>query len=129
MYGQILDSYRQAAESTMQFQQTMMRNWAQQWPQMMGGASATPGSAWLEQAHNVQKKWSESYKAGIKLIEDSFRLGEAKDPEQLRKLVEELWKHGLESLKSVTEDQMREFQNVMQTWMDMASKGASALKG
>lgn len=142
MYNQILDSYRQAAESTMQLQQSMLRNWAQQWPQMVGTGGG-PGPAWLEQAQAAQKKWSESvtamlnkhrelldsqYKTGIKLIEESFRVGEAKDPEQLRRLVEELWKHGLQSLKTVTEEQMREFQSVMQSWMELVSQGTSALK-
>jgi len=153
MFDQILDTYRRAAESTMQFQQTMLRNWVQQqWPPMFGlpnfpipgnfvpnpmNGFATPATAWLDQARDVQRKWGETvvemlnkhresldaqYRAGIKTIEDVYRLGEAKEPEQLRKLTEELWKHSFEALKSVTEDQTRELQTAMQKWLELMSQ-------
>src|SRR3954453_23087442 len=112
MFDQILESYRQAAESTMQLQQLMLRNWTQQWPGAFG--IPTPTAAWTEKAHAAQRKWAETvtdmltkhretldaqYRAGIRTIEDAFRLGEAKDPEQYRKLVEELWRQSFECLK------------------------------
>jgi len=153
MFDQILDTYRRATESTMQFQQTMLRNWVQQqWPPMFGLPNFTnpgnfipnpmsvftnSGTAWLDQARDVQKKWGETviemlnkhrqsldaqYSAGIKTIEDVYRLGEAKEPEQLRKLTEELWKHSFEALKSVTEDQSRELQSAMQKWLELMSQ-------
>lgn len=138
MLDQILDTYRRAAESTMQLQQTMLRNWTQQlWPQMFGFSN--PGGALVEQAHSVQKKWSETatamlnkhremldsqYRAGIKTIEDAFRVGEARDPQHFRKLTEELWKHSFEALKNVTEEQGREFQAAMQKWLEFVSQSA-----
>ena len=79
-----------------------------------------PGAAWLEQLSDAQKKWGETvtdmlnkhresldaqYKAGIRTIEEAFKVGEAKDPQQFRRLTEELWKHGLESLRTVAEAQ------------------------
>lgn len=140
MFDQILDNYRRAAESTLQFQQTMMRNWTQQqMPPMFGFPNFNnPGAALIEQVHAAQQKWSETvtgmlnkhremldaqYKAGIKTIEESFKVGEAKDPEQFRKLTEELWKHSFEALKTVTEDQIREFQGMMQTWFELVTRG------
>ena len=54
-----------------------------------------PGAAWLEQLSAAQKKWAETvtemlnkhretldaqYKAGIRTIEEAFKVGEAKDP-------------------------------------------------
>ena len=57
------------------------------------------------------------YRAGIRTIEDAFRVGEAKDPEQFRKLTEELWRHSFECLKTVAEAQMRDFQAAMQKWL------------
>jgi hypothetical protein len=143
MFDQILDTYRKAAESTMQFQQTMMRNWTQQWPQMPGLGLANPAGAWMEQVHNAQRKWGETvvgmldnhretldaqYRAGIRIIDEAFRTGQAKDPEQFRRLMEELWRHSFEALKSVTEDQIRECQSAMQKWFEMASKGTGGLK-
>jgi len=143
MFDQILDTYRKAAESTMQFQQIMMRNWTQQWPQMPGLGFPNPGAAYMEQVHLAQKKWGETvvgmldkhresldaqYRAGIRIIDDGFRTGEAKDPEQFRRLTEELWRHSFEALKSVTEDQIRECQSAMKKWFDVVSQGQSVLK-
>jgi len=143
MFDQILDTYRKATESTMQFQQIMMRNWTQQWPQMPGLGLPNPGAAWMEQAHTAQKKWGETvvgmldkhresldaqYRAGIRIIEDAFRTGEAKDPEQFRRLTEELWRHSFEALKAVTEDQIRECQSATKKWFEAVSQGQNAVK-
>jgi hypothetical protein len=143
MFDQIMDTYRKAAESTMQFQQTMMRSWTQPWPQMPGLGLPNPGAAWIEQIHAAQRKWGESvvgmldkhretldaqYRAGIRIIDDAFRTGGAKDPEQFRRLNEELWRHSFEVLRSVTEDQMRECQSVMKTWLELVSQGANGVK-
>jgi hypothetical protein len=143
MFDQILDTYRKAAESTMQFQQIMMRNWTQQWPQMPGLGLQNPGAAWVEQVHSAQKKWGEAvvgmldkhresldaqYRAGIRIIEDAFRTGEGKDPEHFRRLTEELWRHSFEALKAVTEDQIRECQSAMKKWLDLVSQGQYAAK-
>src|SRR5512135_1433784 len=141
MFDQILDNYRKAAESTIQFQQEMLRNWAQQWPQVSGVPK--PGAAATEQAQAAGKKWSETitdmlnkhretldsqYRAGIRTIEDAFRVGEAKDPAQFRKLTEELWRQSLDCLKTAAESQMREFQATMEKLVEGASKGASPFK-
>jgi hypothetical protein len=64
------------------------------------------------------------YKAGIKTIEDAFKVAEAKDPEHFRKLSEELWKHSFDALKKVVEDQSREFQGAMTKWFELVSQGA-----
>ncbi len=155
MFDMILENYRKAAESTMKVQQEMLRNWTMQWPQMFGAqafglpltgataGSAMPGSAWLEQMSAAQKKWAETvtdmlnkhrealdaqYRAGIRTIEDAFKVGEAKDPQQFRRLTEELWRHSFECLKTVTESQMRDVQAAMQKWYEVASKTATGLK-
>ena len=105
--------------------------------------SAMPGAALLEQFSAAQKKWAETvtemlnkhreildaqYKAGIKTIEDAFKVGEAKDPQQFRRLTEELWKQSFECLKTVAESQMRDVQSAMQKWYETASKTASGMK-
>lgn len=143
MFDQILDNYRKATEASLQFQQLMLRQWGQQWPTNFGMPMATSPGAWVEEFHKAQRALSETitemlnkhretldtqYRAGIRSIEEAFRVGEAKDPEQFRKLTEELWRHSYECLKSLAESQMRDLQTVMQKWMDVASKGASAVK-
>ena len=156
MFDMILDNYRKATESTMKLQQDMLRNWTMQWPQMFGAqmfglpltgssipAAAMPGAAWLEQLSAAQKKWADTvtemlnkhretldaqYKAGIRTIEDAFKVGEAKDPQQFRRLTEELWKQSFECLKTVVESQMRDVQAAMQKFYEVASKSAAGLK-
>jgi hypothetical protein len=143
MFDQILDNYRKATEATLQFQQMMLRSWGQQWPPTFGMPISPEVGSWPEQFHKAQKKLGETitdmlnkhretldaqYRAGIRAIDDAFRVGEAKDPEQVRKLVEELWRHSYESLKSLAESQMLDIQTLMQKWFDLVSQGASAVK-
>jgi hypothetical protein len=153
MFDVILENYRKAAESTMKVQQDMLRTWT---GQMFGGQSfgfplmgvpisgaSLPGGAFLEQLSAAQKKWGETvtemlnkhretldaqYRAGIKTIEDAFKVGEAKDPQQFQRLTEELWRQSFECLKTVAESQMRDVQTAMQKWYDVASKTASGMK-
>ncbi len=153
MFDMILDNYRKAAESTMKAQQDMLRTWTMQFPQMFGAqafglpaagaASTMPGAAWLEQMSDAQKKWAETvtdilekhratldaqYRAGIKTIEDAFKVGEARDPQQFRRLTEELWRHSFDCLKTVAESQMRDVQSAIQKWFEIVSKTASGMK-
>lgn len=153
MFDMILENYRKAAESTMKVQQDMLRNWTMQWPQMFGAqsfgmpltgaAGGMPGGALLEQLSAAQKKWAETvtemlnkhresldaqYRAGIRTIEDAFKVGEARDPQQFRRLTEELWRHSFECLKSVTEAQMKDVQAAMQKWYEVASQAAAGMK-
>jgi hypothetical protein len=155
MFDMILENYRKAAESTMKVQQDMMRNWTMQWPQMFGAqafgmpltgmtpTAGMPGAAWLEQMSEAQKKWSDTvtdmlnkhrealdaqYRAGIRTIEDAFKVGEARDPAQFRRLTEELWKHSFECLKTVTESQMHDVQAAMKQFYEVASKTAAGIK-
>jgi hypothetical protein len=141
MFDQILETYRRATESSLLFQQMMLRNWTEQWPQAFG---ATPPQASLpEQVYSIQKKLGETitemlnkhretldaqYRAGIAAIEDAFHVAEAKDPQQFRKLTEELWRHNYECLKSMAESQMRDIQAVTQKWFELASQGAAVVK-
>ena len=141
MLEQILDTYRKAAESTMKLQQEMLRSWTQQGSQTF--ALPTPGVVGAEEVHTAQKKWTETitdmlnkhretldaqYRAGIRTIEDAFRVAEAKDPEQFRKLTEELLRHSFECLKTVGESQMRDLQAAMQKGIETASKSATPVK-
>ena len=102
-----------------------------------------PGAAWLEQLSAAQKKWADTvtemlnkhretldaqYKAGIRTIEDAFKVGEAKDPQQFRRLTEELWKQSFECLNTVVESQMRDVQAAMQKCYEVASKSAAGMK-
>ena len=145
MFDMILESYGKAAESTLKLQREMLRDWMMQWSpietQAIGlpstgtstSASATPAAAGLEQLSTAQTKWAEAvtdllkrhretldeqYRAGIRALDDAFRVGEAKDPEQFRRLSEELWRTSFETLKTAVASQMHDIQLVMQNWYE-----------
>jgi hypothetical protein len=136
MIDQVFDNFRKASETTMQMQQEMFKKWMGQWPAMP--TPQAPGAgAWAEQAQAFQKKWIETvsellnkhresldsqYKAGIRTIEDAFKVGEAKTPEDYRRIAEDLWRKNFESLKSSAESQVRDFQAAVEKWFDLAAK-------
>jgi hypothetical protein len=62
------------------------------------------------------------YKAGIRALEESFRVNEAKSPDDFRRMTEELWRKGFETLKSSTESQIRDFQAAAQKWGELMAK-------
>lgn len=148
MFDQMLDTFRKATESTLQLQQEMMRNLTSQWGQATSGAAAqggaAMGAAWLDQIRGFQKTWGNSvsdmlnkhrealdaqYRAGIKTIEDAFRVGEAKDPEQFRRLAEQLWRQSFDTLRTLSETQMRDFQAAAEKWYEAVAKGVPGGKG
>jgi hypothetical protein len=143
MFDQVVDTFRKAIDSSMQIQQEMFRQFVQQWSQVPG--VPTPGSIvannWAEQVHTIQRKWAQTitdllnrhremldaqYRAGIRTIEDAFRVGEAKNPEQFRKLTEELWRQTFDSMKTVIETQTRDLQAVTQKGFEAMTKGITA---
>ena len=155
MFDMILENCSKAVESTLRLQQEMLRNWTMQWPPFgtqvfefpftgtSTSASATPTAAWLEQLSTAQTKWAEAvtdmlkrhqetldeeYRAGIRAIDDAFRVGETRDPEQFRRLSEELWRRNIEVLKTAVASQMHDVQSVMQKWYEAARSGAEGTK-
>jgi len=106
-------------------------------------ASATPAAAWLEQLSTAQRKCAEAvadmlkrhqetldeeYRAGIRAIDNAFRVGEAKNPEQFQRMSEELWRRNCEILKTAVASQMHDVQSVMQKWYEAACLGAAGTK-
>ncbi len=106
-------------------------------------ATETPAAAWLEQLSTAQRKCveavadmlkrhretlDEEYRAGIRAIDDAFRLGEARNPEQFQRLSEELWRRNCEVLKTAVASQMHDVQSVMQKWYEAARLGAAGTK-
>src|SRR5271157_640977 len=155
MVDMILENYSKAVESTLRLQQEILRNWTMQWSTFgtpvfglpltgtSTSASETPAAAWLEQLSTAQRKWAEAiadvlkrhqetldeqYRAGIRAIDDAFRVGEARDPEQFHRLSEELWRQNCEVLKTAVASQMHDLQSVMQKWYEAARSGAAGTK-
>lgn len=137
MFAQLLESFRRASEATLQAQQDVFRQWVQQWPAMPVSTSGTAGEwsetlqkRWLDSTKGVLSKQRElfdsTYRSGIDVIEQSFRVSEAKSPEEYRRLVEELWSKLSETFKSQSEAQFREFQRAVEQGFEMARNGGVA---
>jgi len=136
MFAQLFDSFRKASESSLQAQQDLFKRWVQQWPTLPLGGNAT-ASEWTDTWH---KRWLEStsealnkhrelldatYTSGIEVIEQTFKVGEAKSPEDYRRLVEALWRKLSDNFKSQSESQFREFQNASEKWLELARNAAA----
>jgi len=135
MFEPVFDNLKKVTETTLRMQQDMCEKWVSLWP----GVKANPG-AFAEPAQKFQKKLAEyceeslkkqretlevQFKAGLKNIEDAFRLAEAKSPEELRTKTTELWQKIIETLRHASEVQMRELQSFAGLWTDLVTKGAA----
>jgi hypothetical protein len=137
MIAQWLESFRKASEAALQAQQDIFKQWVQQWPSVPMGTSGAPGD-WNE---TLRRRWVESmtealnkhrdvldstYRSGIQLIEQTFRVGEAKSPEEYRHMVEDLWRKLSDTFKSQSEAQFRELQNATERWFEVARNANAA---
>jgi hypothetical protein len=135
MFELVFDSLKKTAEMSLQMQQETFKRWAGLWPGVPAGQGTIP-----EQAQKFQRRWAEFYeetlkkqreaieaqfKAGLKSIEDAFRLAESKDPAELRAKTIELWQKVFETLHQSYEAQVREVQAVASRWTELATKGAA----
>lgn len=134
MYDQVLENFRKAGEASLQLQQDMFRQW--------GGASMGMPSAtsWLDQQSKIQSEWAETltdlarkqklllearYEAGVKAMEDSFKLAKAKDPAEFKELAESAFKKSLATAKELAENELRQVQSSMERCWETASKVSS----
>ena len=93
---------------------------------------STAQRTWAEAATDMLKRHQETldeqYRAGIRAIHDACRVGEARDPEQFRRLSEELWRRNCEVLNAAVASQMHDIQSVMQKAYEAARSGAAGTK-
>lgn len=135
MFDQLFESFRKASESSLHAQQEIFKQWLHHWP-AAPLAAAGASSDWNE----VQKRWFEAttealnrhravldstYKSGIDVVEHSFRVSEARSPEDYRRLVEELWRKLSDTFKAQAETQFREFQTVTEKWVEQSQNSGA----
>jgi hypothetical protein len=133
MFDQLFESFRKASESSLQAQQALFKQWAQQLPL---ASSSVPGAAGPRIAE-FQRRLAESmtetlnrhrevldstYRSGIQLIEQAFRVTDAKSPEDYRRVIEDLWRKLSDTFKEQSEVQVRELQKTAERWIDAAQK-------
>jgi hypothetical protein len=135
MFEQVFESFRQATQATLYTQQELFRKWLALWPGVPTGS--LPG---VEQARQFQKKWAEvvgevferqrkaieaQFRAGLDSLEKAFHVGEARNVEELRTRMIELWQKCFEALRQVSELQVREFQAALEKWAELVTKPAA----
>lgn len=136
MFDQMLDGFRKATESSLQFQQEVFKQWTQQ----LVSAQPNMGNPSADWTRTIQKRWMEltiemlnkhrssldaMYASGIQAIEQSFRMTEAKSSDDYRRIVDELWHRLFDTLKGQLETQFRDFQRWSEQSFEIAQKAQS----
>ncbi len=137
MFDLAIENLRNAADATIRMQQELFTKWVGLWP-AMPAAPAFPAAfgeplafqkRWTEYVGEQIKKQRESlesqFSAGLKSIEEAFRIGEAKNPEELRARTIELWRKAFDFQRQVCEAQLRDFQAAVAKWTESAAKGGA----
>ena len=128
MFEQLVDGVRKASESSLHMQQEMFRNWTRLWLSAAPGGVGASGDAnraaqkkWLELGLEMLSKHRETldstYKSGIQLIQQTFNVGEVKSSDDVRKVVEDLWRRLFDLQKEQAESQFRDFQS----WLEKSA--------
>ncbi len=137
MFDLVFSTLRKTAESTLQMPLELFKTWSQQLltiqPRMNGtpyewGRQLQRRSADLvvEMLHKHRQSLDGAYRAGIQLIERSNRLSEARSPEEIQHVGEELWRQLLEVLKQQSDAQVRDFQSLAGRSIELQQTSASA---
>lgn len=126
MFDQLFETFRKASESSLQVQQEIFKHWLQSTPFTSSSAGdwSQMSKRWQETTSELLSKHrslvDSSYRSGIELIEQAFRVSEARSPEDYRHLVEDLWRKLTDTYKAQAEAQAREFQSATEKWADRA---------
>jgi hypothetical protein len=122
MFDLLFETFRKASESTMQMPLETYKNWTQQWLAAQPTAAGTSvewtrfQKRWIEltieSLHKHREALDSAYRSGIQVIEQAFRVSEAKSSDDYRRVAEDLWRKLLEIYKEQSESQVRDFQ----TW-------------
>jgi hypothetical protein len=132
MFDEAIKNLRTASEGTIQFQQDLFKKWISLWTPPAPAEAFSPTAVqkkWVEIVGELIKKHRETleaqFGAGLKNIEEAFRLAEAKDAGELRAKTIELWQKAFEGQRQLYETQLRDFLAVAAKWSELATKGAA----
>jgi hypothetical protein len=131
MFDLLFESFRKASESSMQVPMDILKNLTQQMPSASGAGmewSQTFQKRWAELAIESLNKHRESmdstYRAGIQLIEQTFRISDVKSTAEYQRTVEDLWQKLLDVLKEQSEAQIRDLQSLAAKSFEMQRASA-----
>jgi hypothetical protein len=133
MLDQILETTRKAAESSLQMQQAIFKQWAQNWlstsPAAVGISADWGGTMrkrWfeltLETLNKQQEAVNAAYRGTIETLKQVLRASEAKSAEDFTRAIEEIWRKSFEGMKGHAEAQFQEFQTLLSQSFEWARK-------
>jgi hypothetical protein len=136
MLDEVFDNLRKATESSIQLQQELFQKWAGLFPAGPSPAAATTAAAWdgmskardtwealtTELLQRQRQMVDEHYAAGLKSLEDVFRVGHARSQQEVQERVVELYRKSFDSLRQLSESQMKEFKTMVDRWAELVSK-------
>lgn len=133
MFEQVFDGFRKASESSLHMQQELMRQWSQQWTTV----PTTPAPGTTEWGGNLHKRWIELsiellnkqresldgiYRAGVRVLEQTLRVSDAKSPDEYRRVVEDVMQKVYETVRDQSETQLRELQKLAERSLEILHK-------
>ena len=123
MFDILFEAFRKASDSSVQMPMEIYKNWTKQMMSIQPNATG----ASLEWSKAFQKRWAEfaieslhkhresldaTFRSGIQVIEQTFRVSDAKSSEDYQRIGEELMKKLFEVVKEQSESQLRELQTL-----------------
>ena len=64
------------------------------------------------------------YTAGLRTLEEMFRVGQSKSPQEYQDKVMQLYRQCFDSLRQLSESQMKEFKAAAERWTELMTKAA-----
>lgn len=135
IFEDVLKNVRKAAESNLKMQQEVFRQWGALWPGL-----PTPQAAWMDKIRDFQHQWvvtvsdlarkhrdvlDQQYQAALESLEEALRVTESSNPQELRDRTEQLCRKTLDCVREISEVQMKEFQDAVKKWSELATKATT----
>ena len=122
MFDLVFSTVRKAAESSLQMPLEFFKTWTQQLLTAQPRVNGTPyewgrqlqrrsADLLIETLHKHRESLDAAYRSGIRLIEQAYRYSDAKSPEEVRRVGEDLWRQLFDLVKQQSDAQMRDFQS------------------
>jgi len=130
----VFQNVRKAAETGLKMHQEIFQQWSHFLPMQ------SPQSVAIDKMRDVQRQWAttvsdlarkhrdvmdKQYQAALESLEAALRVTESTNPEEFRRRSEQFCRKTIDCVREVSETQMREFQDAVAKWTEMATKPVS----
>ena len=135
LFEEAIENLRKTAESNLEMQQEMFRQWSENW-----SGFPQPQDAWRQKAQKFQKDWAktakelldkhrevldEQYQLAVDSLDEAFRVVQSSDPREFAERCKTMCRKSLETVRDAGELQAKEMQESLNKWIGLAVKSAS----